>query len=310
MKAALLPDRGVVKVAGDDARKFLNGLVTADIGKVTPEQSGFGALLTPQGKIIVDFLLAEAGAADGGGFISTARGRWQRRWSSAWASTSYALRSTSRTFPSARRAGDLGELRPGSPDPALPRERERVVCVASLCYRDPRVTELGLRCMLPPHLAADAAANVGAQLLEASSYEAHRIALGIPRGGLDFIYSDAFPHETDMDQLGGVDFDKGCFVGQEVVSRIEHRGTARTRVVPVSYDGFAPEAGTPISAGSRTVGTLGSTAQGRGLAMLRLDRAADALAAGEPLVAGGIEMRLIKPDWAQFAFPGDAKVAE
>ena len=73
----------------------------------------------------------------------------------------------------------------------------------------------------------------------------------MPRGGLDFIYSDAFPHETDMDQLGGVDFDKGCFVGQEVVSRIEHRGTARTRVVPVSYDGFAPEAGTPVSAGEQ-----------------------------------------------------------
>jgi hypothetical protein len=112
-----------------------------------------------------------------------------------------------------------------------------------------------------------------------------------------------------MDQLGGVDFDKGCFVGQEVVSRIEHRGTARTRVVPVSYDGFAPEAGTPVSAGSKTLGTLGSTAQGRGLAMLRLDRAAEALAAGQTLVAGGIEMRLVKPDWAQFAFPGEGKVA-
>jgi folate-binding protein YgfZ len=124
------------------------------------------------------------------------------------------------------------------------------------------------------------------------------------------MYSDAFPHETDMDQLGGVDFDKGCFVGQEVVSRIEHRGTARTRVVPVGYDGFAPDAGTPLSAGSKTVGTLGSTAQGRGLAMLRLDRAADALAAGQPLVAGGVEMRLIKPAWAQFAFPGDTRAAE
>jgi folate-binding Fe-S cluster repair protein YgfZ len=113
-----------------------------------------------------------------------------------------------------------------------------------------------------------------------------------------------------MDQLGGVDFAKGCFVGQEVVSRIEHRGTARARVVPLAFEGFAPEAGTPVSAGQRTVGTLGSSARGRALAMLRLDRAADALAAGAPLIAGGIEMRLVKPSWARFAFPGEAKAAQ
>jgi tRNA-modifying protein YgfZ len=107
-----------------------------------------------------------------------------------------------------------------------------------------------------------------------------------------------------------VDFDKGCFVGQEVVSRIEHRGTARNRVVPITFDGFAPEAGTPVSAGEKAVGTLGSTAQGRGVAMLRLDRVADALAAGVPLTAGGVEMRPVKPAWARFAWPGEAKAAE
>ena len=164
--------------------------------------------------------------------------------------------------------------------------------------------------MLPPHLAGEAAADIGAELVEPSAYEAHRIALGVPRGGLDFIYGDAFPHETDMDQFGGVDFDKGCFVGQEVVSRIEHRGSARARVVPVSYDGFAPEAGTPVTMGDKNVGTLGSTAQGRGLALLRLDRAADGVAAGQPFIAGGVEIRLVKPAWAQFAWPGEAKAAE
>jgi len=179
-----------------------------------------------------------------------------------------------------------------------------------LCYRDPRLSALGHRRILPPQLAGQAAADVGAELVAASAYEAHRIALGVPRGGLDFSYGDAFPHETDMDQLGGVDFDKGCFVGQEVVSRIEHRGSARARVVPVTFDGFGPEAGTQVSAGGRTVGTLGSTAHGRGLAMLRLDRVADALAAGQPLLAGGIEMRLFKPAWARFPFPGDVAAAE
>ena len=160
--------------------------------------------------------------------------------------------------------------------------------------------------MIPPHLAAGTAADLGAGIVAASEYEAHRIALGVPQGGIDFKYGDAFPHETDMDQLGGVDFAKGCYVGQEVVSRIEHRGTARTRAVPIRYDGAAPEAGAAIMAGERQVGTMGSAMGGRGLALLRLDRVADALALGEPLTGGGVPIHLVKPDWARFAFPGEA----
>ncbi len=296
MKAALLPDRGVVKVDGDDARKFLNGLVTSDIAKVTPEAASFTALLTPQGKIIVDFILVEAPPADGGGFFldcprALAPTLVQRL-------NFYKLRAKVMIEDLSE---TLGVLAVWDGDAATE---------YGLCYRDPRLAALGLRCMLPPHLAADAAADLGAELVEASAYEAHRIALGVPRGGLDFIYGDAFPHETDMDQFGGVDFDKGCFVGQEVVSRIENRGTARSRVVPVAFDGFAPEAGTPVSAGGKTVGTFGSGAQGRGLAMLRLDRVGDAVAAGEPLVAGGVQIRLVKPAWAQFAWPDETRAAQ
>jgi tRNA-modifying protein YgfZ len=296
MQAALLPDRGVVKVAGDDARKFLNGLVTTDIDKVSPARPAFAALLTPQGKIIADFIVAEAPAADGGGFFldcprALAPTLMQRL-------NFYKLRAKVIVEDLSEM---LGVLAAWGGDAATE---------YGLCYADPRLPALGLRCMLPPHLAANAAADLGATLVEAAAYEAHRIALGVPRGGLDFSYGDAFPHETDMDQLGGIDFDKGCFVGQEVVSRIEHRGTARTRVVPVAYDGFAPEAGMAVNAGEKALGTFGSAAQGRALAMLRLDRAADALAAGQPLVSGGIEIRLVKPDWAQFAWPGEAKAAE
>ena len=296
MKAALLPDRGAVKVAGDDARKFLNGLITSDIAKMTPARPGFAALLTPQGKIIVDFILAEAPPADRGGFFldcprALAPALVQRL-------NFYKLRAKVVVEDLSETLGVLAIW------------GGHAATEYGLCYPDPRLPALGLRCMLPPHLAGKAAADLGAEFVDASVYEAHRIALGVPRGGLDFIYGDAFPHETDMDQLGGVDFDKGCFVGQEVVSRIEHRGTARTRVVPVSFDGFAPEAGTPVSAGDKAVGTLGSSAQGYGLAMLRLDRAADALASGQTLTAGGIEMRLVKPAWAQFAWPGETKAAQ
>jgi tRNA-modifying protein YgfZ len=289
MKAALLPDRGVVKIAGDGARRLLNGLVTADVDKVTPAQPCFAALLTPQGKIIVDFILAEAGPGDGF-FLDCPR----------------ALASTlvdKLTFYKLRAKVTIEDLS----------EKLAVMAVwdgagttdYGLCCPDPRLPALGSRVMLPPHVVTEAAADLSAELVDASVYEAHRIALGVPRGGLDFIYGDAFPHETDMDQLAGVDFAKGCFIGQEVVSRIEHRGTARTRIVPVAYNGFAPEAGVPVTAGEKPVGTMGSAAQGRGIAMLRIDRVADALAAQTPLLAGGVAIRVVKPDWARFAFPGE-----
>jgi folate-binding protein YgfZ len=164
--------------------------------------------------------------------------------------------------------------------------------------------------MIPPHRAKDAARELGAELVDAAEYEAQRIALGVPRGGLDFAYSDAFPHEADMDQLGGVDFDKGCYVGQEVVSRMEHRGTARTRTMSALYDGAAPAPGEAVKAGDRALGTFGSAAAGHAVALVRLDRVADAFAAGAAIQAGGVPLRIVKPDWAKFEFPGQAKAAE
>ena len=296
MKAALLGDRGVVKVAGEDARKFLNGLLTTDIAKVTPQRASFAALLTPQGKIMVDMIVAEAPAEDGGGFFIDCPRALSLTLTDRL--NFYKLRAKVLVEDLSAVLGVLA-IWEGS------RETEY-----GLCYADPRLEALGMRCMLPPHLAADAAADLGAALVEASEYEAHRIALGAPRGGLDFQYSDAFPHEADMDQLNGVDFAKGCYVGQEVVSRVEHRGTARKRVVPVTFPDFGPEAGVPVRIGDIEVGTMGSSVEGHGLAMLRLDRIGEALAAGAPLMSGGIALTPVKPAWAQFPWPGDAKAAE
>jgi folate-binding protein YgfZ len=293
MQAALLPDRGVVKVAGDDARRFLNGLVTNDMAKVSPGHPRFAALLTPQGKIIIDFIIAEAPAEDGGGFFLDAP--------KALAGTLveklnfYKLRAKVICEDLSEVLGVMAAW-DGKGDSEY-----------GLSYPDPRLPALDLRVMLPPHLAGEAAADLGATLSTAESYEAHRIALAVPRGGIDFIYGDTFPHEADMDQLSGVDFEKGCYVGQEVVSRVEHRASARSRVVPIAYDEFAPSSGLPITAGDKQVGTLGSTAKGHGLALLRLDKIADALAAGTPLVAGGITLRPVKPAWATFDWPGEPK---
>jgi len=296
MYAALLPDRGVLKVAGEDARKFLNGLLTTDIADVTPGRAVFAALLTPQGKIMVDMIVTEAPAEDGGGFFLDC----PRALSPTLTDRLNFYKLRAKVL-----VEDLSEMLGVMAIWDGARETEY-----GLCYADPRLPALGSRCMLPPHLAAEAAADLGATPVDAREYEAHRIALGAPRGGLDFQYSDAFPHEADMDQLNGIDFDKGCYVGQEVVSRVEHRGTARKRVVPVTFPDFGPEAGVPVRIGDIEVGTMGSSVEGHGLAMLRLDRIGEALAAGAPLMSGGIALTPVKPAWAQFPWPGDAKAAE
>jgi tRNA-modifying protein YgfZ len=295
MQAALLPDRGVIKVIGDHARKFLHGLVTADVLEVTPGTARFCALLTPQGKIVADFFVTEAPQAEGDGFfLDIPR---------ALAATLleklnlYKLRAKVLIEDLSEILGVLAVW-----------DGSGTTKQAGTGYADPRLPALGCRVMIAPHRAAAAASELGAALVGAEDYETHRIALGVPRGGIDFTYGDAFPHEADMDQLGGIDFAKGCYVGQEVVSRIEHRGIARTRAVALRYDGAKPESGAPVTAGERQVGTMGSAARGRGIALIRLDRLAEAESTA--LAAGGIPIRLFKPDWARFSFPGEVKAAE
>jgi folate-binding protein YgfZ len=281
MKAAFLPDRGVVKVSGSDARNFLNGLVTTDVTLLQPGSGQFGALLTPQGKIIVDFLITEAAAGHGGGFLIDC----PRALAQALADKLrfYRLRAKVEVE---NLSDSLGVLASWDGEPAIQ---------VDLAFADPRKEAMGWRILVPGELAKKAADLIGADMVDASDYESHRIASGVPRGGLDFIYGDAFPHETNMDRLHGVDFDKGCYVGQEVVSRTQHRGTARTRTVRIVLDGPAPETGAAILAGEKPVGTMGSTAGRHGLALIRIDRASDALEAGTPLTSGGLAIRIAEP---------------
>src|SRR5262249_43372648 len=142
-------------------------------------------------------------------------------------------------------------------------------------------------------LADKLTASLSAERATPEAYEAHRIACGVPQGGVDFAYGDAFPHETNMDRLRGIDFDKGCYIGQEVVSRMQHRGTARTRRVSMIVEGFRPEAGVDVLAGYGAAGRTGSSAEGRGLATLRIDKVGEALKARKPLSAGGLALRLV-----------------
>lgn len=288
MPAAHLTSRGVVRVAGADARSFLQNLVTCDLDRVAPGQARYGALLTPQGKIMMDFIVVEAAEEDGGGFyldtpILLAAELAKRLGF-------YRLRAKLEVADLSRSLAVVA----GWSDAPRPDE-------AGLVVDDPRLPALGWRALV----AADDAPGLADATWEA--YAAHRVGLGVPEGVTDFTYGDAFPHEALLDQLGGVDFDKGCYVGQEVVSRMQHRGTARTRVVSLVYpEGFSAEPGSAVLAGERPLGTAGSGAGDRGLALVRLDRAADALQAGEPILSGGMPVRFEKPAFARFSYPGEA----
>jgi len=270
-RIAELSRRGVVAVGGADAEKFLDDLMTADMPKADGA-AAYGGLLTPQGKVLFDFIAHRDGAATLFDLPQTLVADFVKRL------TFYRLRAKV----------DIAAL------------ADRKVAVsfgadaAAIGAADPRLAALGFRAIVTGPVAATASA---------ADYDAHRIALGVPEGGIDFAFGEAFPHDADMDQLGGVDFAKGCYVGQEVVSRMEHRGTARRRFVVAEASLPLPQPGTPVTAGETAIGTLGSSVGPRGVALVRLDRAKEAMDRGVPIAAAGIPLMLSVPAWARFAWP-------
>lgn len=280
IKIALLADRGVISVEGADAGKFLQGLVTNDVAKLQSEPAIHTGLLSPQGKILFEFLVVK----DGGKFlIDVARDRVADLIKRL---TLYKLRA----------AVTIADV---SKDVAVYADfGGETVLDRGIVYRDPRQAELGNRVII----------NDGPEIkatVDAQAYHAHRVALAVPEGGRDYMFGDAFPHEALFDQLGGVSFSKGCFVGQEVVSRMEHRGTARKRVVPVSLRGGTLAEGASIQAGGVEIGRIGTVAGQRALALLRLDRAEEFAAKGVPLMAGDAMVTVDLPPGA-YATPAPA----
>ena len=270
MKAAHLTDRGVVRVGGPEARGFLQGLVTGNVVTLGEGEARWAALLSPQGKILFDFLMsAESDAI----------------WLDVNREKIADLVKRLTHVQAARQGRDRRRKREF-------RRRRALWRRAGEGARDSRHPDMGTRLIVP-------ADRIEAQMLTfggdfgLADYAAHRIALGVPEGGVDFAYGDAFPHEADMDQLNGVDFKKGCFVGQEVVARMHYRGTTRNRVLKVLLDGAAPPPGAIVMAGEIKIGTMGSSAGAQGLALLRIDRAEEAAQAGQALVSGETRLRLV-----------------
>jgi tRNA-modifying protein YgfZ len=268
-KIAELTRRGIIAVGGGDAEKFLNDLVTSDVPKAEGAVA-FGGLLSPQGKVLFDFLVFREGD--------------RYLFDLPWGLVADFVKRL--TFYRLRAKVEIA--------PLTDHHAVAVWGNGGSWAADPRLATLGNRIVV--------AGPVSANATEAD-YDAHRIALGIPEGGVDFAFGDAFPHDADMDQFAGVDFAKGCYVGQEVVSRMEHRGTARRRFVLANASTALPAIGTPITAGEKAIGTLGSSTGGTGLALVRLDRAKDAMDHGVPITAGGVGLTLTLPPWAKFGWP-------
>jgi len=275
---APLADRGVIRVTGSDAATLLDGLLTNSLGRLADQAALHTGLLSPQGKILFDFFLIPV--ADG--YLidverATADDLIKRL-------TFYRLRADVQ-FENVSDAMAVAAIWPapnGTPG-------------GIVAYPDPRHAALGVRLILPPERLAE----IPAEQTSADAYHAHRISHGVPDAGLDYPLTNTFPHEALYDQLHSIDFKKGCFIGQEVVSRMQHRGTARKRAMRITAAGPLV-AGSNIEAGEATIGTLGSTCETQAIAMLRLDRASEATAKGVPIKAGETAVALDPPDWIGF----------
>jgi len=269
-------DRALIRVSGPDAVAFLDNLLTQNVARLADAGVLYGALLSPQGKVLADMLLWND--AGDGVLIETAPSRaadLQRRL------TMYKLRA------------HVGIEDVSGQFPVL-WSPERFPGAAA----DPRLPELGWRevSSLPPE-RLDSPAGDGA-------FDAYRLALGVPDLARDAAVDEVFALEALLEELNGVDFQKGCFVGQENVSRMKRRATTRKKFCPIVFDGDAPAFGAPISAGAADIGTVRTSGAGRAMALVRLDRAA-----GQDLTVAGRNARLALPAWLILPSAADASGA-
>lgn len=271
-----LDHRSIVSVSGPDAEAFLNNIVTVSTLGVEPGALRYGALLTPQGKIIADLLVARQGDA-------------------------LLLDCASSAAPALIKRLTLMKLRAA----VAIEERADLGVTAFEGSADPRSEAAPRRLIAERRLPDDKLAN------DMSAYHAARIAAGVAEQDFDFGADEVFPADINMDLDGGVDFRKGCFVGQEVVSRMKRRGTARRRTLKVSLAGTVA-APAPILANGFEIGMLTSISGGAGLARVRIDRLAEAQAKGEQLTAGDKAVTFDNPPWlaGELAAMAEAKEAK
>ena len=260
---AELESRALIAVSGPDWRSFLQGLLTQDVESLAPGEARLAALLTPQGRLLWDLFVI---GRDGGAWLDVARAH---REAIVQRLSMYRLRAKVEIAPDEAVVSALFS------DPPLGGEH--------LFVLDPRLPELGLR-------GYGASAPAGAVVADEAAYDAWRLSLGVP-GPADWGSEKTYPIEANFDLLHGIDFKKGCFVGQETTSRMKRRGQIKTRMLPIAFDGEAPAPGAEVLAGELRAGEVLSGVGGRAMALLRLDRIAGAL------TVDGRPVRVERPAW-------------
>lgn len=287
----LLSDqRGVIAIAGEDRRAFLQGLVSNDVQRVSAERALYAALLTPQGRFLHDFFIASIGDTFYLDCEAERRDDLRRRLSLYRLRSKVTLTDVTEQFAIGLLFGDRVLSRLG-----LPVHPGHAASLGGGCiFVDPRLSELGARAVLPRASAADAFPSLGLTPGTADEYDRLRLSLGVPDGSRDLPVEKAILLENGFDELNGIDWQKGCYMGQELTARTKYRGLVRKRLMPVAIEGPLPAPGTPLMLGEKEAGEMRSGREGLGLALLRLEY----LDAG-PLVAGDSRVTPLVPGWMQ-----------
>lgn len=275
-----LSNRALVHITGEDAENFVQAVITTNLDKLGADDLKPGALLAPQGKILFDFVVSRIENGLRFDLPASVAADFVKRM------TLYRLRAKAE----------------------ITQSPESLVSVCwvndSTSSESDSINRSGKRdTRFPEALNVTRIYGQASEISDESAWIALRAEYGIAEGEADFAYNDVFPHDVNFDQTGGVTFPKGCFIGQEVVSRMQHRGTPRRRVLITKSDARLPAMGTPVTVGGRDIGTLGSSSGKIGLALVRIDRVKDAIDSGTPILAGEIEIRLELPPHVRFTFP-------
>lgn len=288
----ILEDRGVLEIAGEDRSAFLQGLVSNDVAKVSPGHAVYAALLTAQGKYLHDFFIVAIGDAF---YLDAEAARLadlKRRLSLYKLRAKVSLADASDRYLVAAAFGEGALAALGLSD-----ERGAAAPFAGgLAYVDPRLAELGARLLLPRAAGIEPLAGKGFHPVDTGAYDRLRLSLGVPDGSRDLPIEKAILLESGFEELNGVDWQKGCYVGQELTARTKYRALIKKRLVPVEVSGPMPAPGTPVMLGEQEAGEMRSGRDGMGLALLRLD----ALGDGKALTAAGATLTPRKPGWANF----------
>ena len=288
-----LESRGILSVGGEDRTTFLQGLISNDIDRVAVDRAIWAALLTPQGKYLHDFFVAGIDETlyldcesdrlmDLGKRLHRYKLRAQVELGIGEGMAVYALFG----------GGALDALDLSADAGAARSLRDGIV------YTDPRLPAVGARALLPACDAENLLETLGFHAADTDSYETLRLEHGLSDGSRDLIVEKSTLLESNFDELHGVDWDKGCYMGQELTARTKYRGLVRKRLMPVRIDGPVPELGTPLMAGDKEIGEMRSGQNSRGLALIRLERFEEADTDG--LNAGDARIFPEKPVWASY----------